>query len=205
MNGEFEKKLSSWNTEAFITWIGPLLLYRMSINKVIFNLLDFNKWAEQFLVRLWFMGYSSLNAKQLWSPSSANLDWNQATKCFAHLEYILGQQCHRRPSLQTVLWKIWIGYIKVAWTLWIKEVHEIIVNKSYSNFAKCRYSCMVCTKNNQSWYSHIKLKAKRIETKLKWSKCKNIKEFFFFFVTDEIHGFSKSTRKTVLSLSIVGI
>ena len=43
--------------------------------------------------------------------------------------------------------------------------------------------------HNLSWNSHIKLKMKRIETKLKWNKFKAIKGFFFFYLiyfADEI-------------------
>ena len=36
--------------------------------------------------------------------------------------------------------------------------------------------------HNLSWNSHIKLKMKRIETKLKWNKFKAIKGFFFFYL-----------------------
>ena len=50
-----------------------------------------------------FYGLQPCNSKQLWVPSSANLDWYQASKSFPHLEYILGGQSRRRPFLQMVL------------------------------------------------------------------------------------------------------
>ena len=63
---------------------------------------------------------------------------------------------------------------------------------------------------NQSWYSHIKLKTKRIESKLKWIKFKTIKDIFFFrqnYNDDKIHRSARfrSTREAVIKLQVAGI